>query len=112
MASHSSSDDAARYRDADVYEEWKKKDPIGRFQQYLKHRKLWTEEFEAECSEQQKAELQAAIGRVESGPDPIAATMFDDVYMNLTPQLRAQRDELKAMMAKGGGDTEVGHFPL
>ena len=35
MASHSSSDDAARYRDAKIYDSWKQKDPIVRFQRFL-----------------------------------------------------------------------------
>ncbi|MCA8974932.1 MAG: thiamine pyrophosphate-dependent dehydrogenase E1 component subunit alpha [Planctomycetes bacterium] len=112
MASHSSSDDAARYRDAEVYEAWKKKDPIARFKQYLKNRKLWSEAFEAECVDGTKAELQAAIESVEAGPDPGPETMFDDVYMNLTPQLKAQKLELRDLMARGGVGADVGHFPL
>jgi hypothetical protein len=35
IASHSSSDDAARYRDAAEFERWKQRDPILRFQKYL-----------------------------------------------------------------------------
>jgi TPP-dependent pyruvate/acetoin dehydrogenase alpha subunit len=112
MASHSSSDDAARYRDAKEYEAWKKKDPIARFQQYLKGRKLWNEAFEKECVEGAKAAIGAAVTAAEAMANPGPETLFDDVYMNVTPQLKEQRQELHDLMAKGGVGAEVGHFPL
>ncbi len=112
IASHSSSDDAARYRDAKEFEAWKKKDPIARFQQYLKHKKLWDEAFETECVEGAKAAIAAAVKQAEALPNPGPETLFDDVYMNLTPQLKEQRQELHDLMAKGGVGADVGHFPL
>ena len=112
IASHSSSDDAARYRDAKEFEAWKKKDPIARFQQYLKHKKLWNEAFETECVEGAKAEIAAAVKAAEALPNPGPETLFDDVYMNLTPQLKEQRQQLHDLMEKGGVGAEVGFFPL
>jgi 2-oxoisovalerate dehydrogenase E1 component alpha subunit len=112
IASHSSSDDASRYRDAKEFEAWKKKDPILRFQQYLKHKKLWNEAFEQECVEGSKNEIAAAVKAAEALPNPGPETLFDDVYMNLTPQLKAQRQELHDLMAKGGVGAALGHFPL
>ncbi|MSR39778.1 MAG: pyruvate dehydrogenase (acetyl-transferring) E1 component subunit alpha [Planctomycetes bacterium] len=112
MASHSSSDDAVRYRDAKEYEVWQKKDPIARFQLYLKHKKLWNAAFETEVLESGKAQITAAVIKAEARPNLPASSMFDDVYMNLTPQLKAQRQELMDLIAKGGVGAEVGHFPL
>jgi pyruvate dehydrogenase E1 component alpha subunit len=112
MASHSSSDDAARYRDAKEYEEWKKKDPIARFQRYLEHKKLWTPAFEEEVQETGKAKIADAVKKAEARANPPASSLFDDVYMNLTPQLKAQRQELMDLIAKGGVGADVGHFPL
>ena len=112
MASHSSSDDAARYRDAKEYEAWKQKDPIVRFQQYLKHKKLWNEAFEQECVDGAKAAIAAAVKTAEATPSPAPETLFDDVFMNVTPQLKEQRQQLHDLMAKGGVGAEVGHFPL
>jgi pyruvate dehydrogenase E1 component alpha subunit len=110
MASHSSSDDAARYRDAKVYESWKAKDPIVRFQRYLQKKKLWSEQFEQEVVETAKREVQEAVNAAQARPLPAPETMFDDVYMNLTPQLREQKQELLSM--KGEASEELGHFPL
>lgn len=109
---HSSSDDPKRYQPAGMLEEWKKKDPIARFQLYLKHKKLWSEAFEQECAEGAKAAIGAAVKAAEALPNPGPETMFDDVYMNLTPQLKEQRQELHDLMAKGGVGAQVGHFPL
>ena len=110
MASHSSSDDAARYRDAKEYETWKKKDPIARFQLYLKGKKLWTEAFEKECIEGGKAAIQAAVTAAEAMGNPPVDSMFDDVYMNPTPQLEAQRAELLSL--EGPESSDIGEFPL
>ncbi len=112
MASHSSSDDASRYRDAKEYEAWKKKDPIARFQLYLKHKKLWSEAFEQETVEAAKAQIAEAVEAAEARENPGVQTLFEDVYMNLTPQLRAQREELLDLVAKGGVGADIGHFPL
>jgi pyruvate dehydrogenase E1 component alpha subunit len=112
MASHSSSDDAARYRDADEYEAWRKRDPIVRFQQYLRQRKLWDEAFEQSTVEGAKQEIADAVKKAEEREPLPPEALFDDVYMNLTPQLRRQRQELLDQLAKGGVDADVGHFPL
>ncbi|MGE3171997.1 MAG: pyruvate dehydrogenase (acetyl-transferring) E1 component subunit alpha [Planctomycetota bacterium] len=112
MASHSSSDDAARYRDADEYEAWKKKDPILRFQLYLKQKKLWDEAFETEVTETAKAAIAEAVKTAEARSNPPASTMFEDVYMNQTPQLKEQQQQLQDLMDKGGVGADVGHFPL
>jgi 2-oxoisovalerate dehydrogenase E1 component alpha subunit len=112
IASHSSSDDAARYRDSKEFEAWKKKDPIARFRQYLKHKKLWNEAFEKECVEGSKEEIAAAVKAAEARPNPSVDTLFEDVYMNPTQQLLEQREHLRDLIAKGGVGAEVGAFPL
>ncbi len=110
MGSHSSSDDAARYRDAEEYEAWAKRDPIVRFQKYLQKKGLWDDAFEAEVVETGKARINAAIKIAEARDKPRPESMFEDVYMNLTPQLREQRDELLSL--EGPESEEVGEFPL
>lgn len=110
IASHSSSDDAARYRDADEFEAWKQRDPIQRFQRYLQRKKLWSEAYEAEIQERYKQAINDAIKRAEARPRPPLDSLFEDVYLNLTPQLRAQREELLSL--EGPESAELGEFPL
>lgn len=112
MASHSSSDDADRYRDPKEFAAWQKKDPIQRFQRYLKHKKLWNESFEQQCVEEAKNEIMAATKAAEELPVMGPETIFDDVYMNLTPGLREQRRDLHDLVQSGNVGAEVGDFPL
>jgi pyruvate dehydrogenase E1 component alpha subunit len=112
MASHSSSDDAARYRDAGEYAAWQKKDPIARFRRYLQHKKLWTEAWETEVTEAAKAAINDAVKAAEARPLPAPSTMFEDVFMNLTPQLKEQQQQLLDLVQQGGVGADVGHFPL
>jgi len=112
IASHSSSDDAARYRDKKEFEAWQKKDPILRFRAYLKNKKLWNDAFEKECVEGAKAAIQEAVNTAEAMPNPGVETLFDDVYMNLTQNLKAQRKHLTELVQKGGIGADVGAFPL
>ena len=110
MGGHSSSDDPTRYRDAASVEAWAQKDPIERFKRYLQQRKLWTEAFETEIAESTKTAINEAIKRAEARPAPKPESMFEDVFLNLTPQLQEQRAEL---MSLGGPATEhEGAFPL
>lgn len=110
MGSHSSSDDAARYRDQKEYESWQKRDPIARFRAYLKQKKLWDDAFEKEVVETSREQINAAIKKAEALPNPEPESMFEDVFMNMTPQLREQRDELTNL--EGPASENEGAFPL
>ncbi len=110
IGSHSSSDDADRYRDKKEWERWKKRDPIARFQAYLKQKGIWSEKLETECHEQGKDEINAAIKRAEARSAPAPETMFDDVFMNPTAQLAEQRESLLSL--EGPAEEEQGAFPL
>ncbi len=110
MAAHSSSDDASRYRDKNEVEHWAKRDPILRFQRYLKLKGLWDETLEKETREEAKAAISEAIKRSEALAKPTPETMFEGVFMNETAQLREQRDELLSL--EGPESDEQGEFPL
>ncbi len=110
MGPHSSSDDPTRYRDPKLVEEWKRRDPIERFRKYLTQRGIWNEDFEQKLQESCKQKLKDALEFAEAQPKPDPESLFEDVYMNPTPQLRAQRDELLRLGAKS--DEQEGEFPL
>ncbi len=112
MGSHSSSDDAARYRPSEEWEAWKAKDPIDRFRRYLARRRAWSEDFEHEVVAGASAEVQAAIEEAEGTPAPAIETIFTDVYAEMPPQLREQLEELRRAEAAGRGEEEKGEFPL
>ncbi|MCX6102366.1 MAG: pyruvate dehydrogenase (acetyl-transferring) E1 component subunit alpha [Proteobacteria bacterium] len=94
MGPHSSSDDPSRYRDEKMFQAWAKRDPIKRFKNYLETKKLWDEKKEKSLQEELKAQLAEAVERAEKQPAPTLGDLFDDVFSELTPQLKKQKAQL------------------
>jgi pyruvate dehydrogenase E1 component alpha subunit len=100
---HTTADDPTKYRSAEEVAEWERKDPLTRFGTYLQKRNLLDEGLEAQVD----AEIAEAIRRFEATPPADPLVMFDHVYAELPPDLRAQRDELAERLRAGGAnDTE------
>ena len=95
---HTTADDPTKYRSAEEVAEWERKDPLTRFGTYLQKRNLLEEGLEAQVD----AEIAEAIRRFEATPPADPLTMFDHVYGDLPPHLRAQRDEVAARLRAGG----------
>jgi len=97
---HSTSDDPSKYRPADDWTHFPLGDPIDRLKAHLIKRGLWsdaqhqalTAELEAEVAAAQKAA--EAYGTFASELAPSAADMFEEVYRDLPPHLRRQRQQL------------------
>ncbi len=94
MGPHSSSDDPTRYRDEKEYEAWKKRDPIVRFRQVLEDKGLWDDTKETSLQETLKEEILASIAKAEPVPPPGLESVFQDVFSEMTPQLKRQMDAL------------------
>ena len=113
MGPHSSSDDPTRYRAAAELEEWKRRDPIERFRKFLLaggHADGSALDAVVEAAKQEVAD---AFKEQESKEPPPLASLFDDVYAELTPSMRRQRDLLEE--AEGGKfrkDESGAAFPL
>ena len=71
--------------------------------------RVWSLSFRL-CRPSCKQKLKDALEFAEAQPKPDPESLFEDVYMNPTPQLRAQRDELLRLGAKS--DEQEGEFPL
>ena len=95
---HTTADDPTKYRSAEEVAEWERKDPLTRFGTYLQKRNILEEGLEAQVD----AEIAEAIRRFEAMPPADPLTMFDHVYGDLPPHLRAQRDEVAARLRAGG----------
>lgn len=98
MGAHTTTDDPTRYRLADELEHWRLKDPIERLKVYLTRNELVDRDFfegvEAE-SEKLAEHLRVACREL---PDPTPASMFEHVYAEQTPNLKAQQAELTAYL--------------
>ncbi len=94
MGPHSTSDDPKRYRTEEEVEEWKAKDPILRFQLYLKAKGIWNEEVEADVRQRTEELVEEAVKEAEGAGGPELDTMFEDVYAETPWNLMEQREEL------------------
>jgi pyruvate dehydrogenase E1 component alpha subunit/2-oxoisovalerate dehydrogenase E1 component alpha subunit len=97
VSAHTSSDDPSRYRDEKVTEVWRgQRDPIRRFEAYLKLRG-WLQDGEREAiAAQLETEVREAIARQEAIAPPALSTMFEDVFEEPTWRLREELAELEA----------------
>lgn len=96
---HSTSDDPSGYRPKKESDAWPLGDPVLRLKEHLIQIGAWSEErhtqAEAEALDtviaaQREAE---AIGTLTSGRGPSPKDMFEDVYADMPPHLKAQRQE-------------------
>jgi pyruvate dehydrogenase E1 component alpha subunit len=102
MMMHTTADDPKRYRKDEEVEGWRKKDPITRFQKYLRDKGLLSDEKVEAVESEVKDEIQAAVDRAEElmkkYNDPFQ--MFEHVYAETPPYLSEQREELKKELAE------------
>ena len=97
---HSTSDDPSKYRPADDWSHYPLGDPIVRLSRHLARQGLWSDADETRVKQELEAEVIAAQREAEQhgtlldGRGPSAATIFEDVYKDIPPHLRQQRQEL------------------
>ncbi len=96
MGPHSSSDDPSRYRSDDEVAAWAKKDPLDRFDRFLRRAELLDDGARERMIEEIEREISAAIDEVEDLGPPARETIFDDVYATDPDHLREQRRALLA----------------
>ena len=80
MTAHSSDDDDRRYREREEIEEWRLKDPIVRFEQYLEETGLLDEDERAEISTRIEDEVAEASAYAEAAPHAKPEKALGRVY--------------------------------
>ena len=105
MDSHTTSDDATRYRLSTEVEEWKLKDPIERVKAHLSRNGFADHDF-FDAVEAEADELAAVLREhCVNLPEPPPGRMFDNVYAEPSAPLEAQRDEyLNYVAGFAGGE--------
>ena len=97
---HTTSDDPSVYRQESEEQEWVARDPITRFETYLRERNVLDDERIADVEESIEAELREEIQRANEGREQVdPEDIFDYVFESLTPELERQR-------ATFGGDVD------
>ncbi len=84
--SHTSDDDDRTYRSREEVQEWRDKDPIPRFEAYLKRAEVLDDAEVTELKERTKAEVQEGVKEADEADFPDPATAADGVYGGLEMQ--------------------------
>lgn len=91
--SHTTADDATRYRDREEVKEWERRDPLKRLEKRLLADGMLTEEQVEACYRRAKEEMDAAWRKVVQADVPSSSRLFTHVYQSLPPELKRQRAE-------------------
>lgn len=100
MQGHSSSDDPTRYRSAAEVEAWARRDPLARFERYLRERGVLDDAKVADIDARLKADIEDAVVHAEQTPAPPTETLIEGVYAEVPWHLREQYDELREAIGR------------
>ncbi|RYO77572.1 hypothetical protein DL762_009172 [Monosporascus cannonballus] len=111
VSHHSTSDDSFAYRARVEVEDWKRRDnPIARLRKYMEAKGLWDEPKEKEAREGIRRDVLKAFSEAEREKKPPIRAMFEDVYEELTPDLKAQMRELRDHLEKYPEEYDLSEF--
>ncbi|MFG0273747.1 MAG: pyruvate dehydrogenase (acetyl-transferring) E1 component subunit alpha [Phycisphaerales bacterium] len=92
---HTTADDARRYRDQAVLDEWLKKDPLIRIRKYLSAKKLWDDAKQEALETRAKEHVAEVVRNAEGIEKPASADFFDHMFAEIPADLALQRDTMR-----------------
>jgi len=103
LSVHTTADDPKRYRTEDEVENWRKRDPLTRYQKYLIDKNLLSDKKITAAEEEIKEKIQVAIDLAEKQMKDIGnpLDMFDHLYDELPPHLKEQKEYLSQELSGG-----------
>ena len=107
MGAHTSSDDPSKYRENDEVAYWGARDPIARYEAYLRGKGVG-DDFFAEVAEEAEDLAAEVRARTMTLQDPPTTKIFEHVYTDAHPLVDAQRDWLAAYEASFADDAGEG----
>jgi pyruvate dehydrogenase E1 component alpha subunit len=100
---HTTADDPSAYRDEAEVERWRDRDPLDRYEAFLRDRGLVDDTVADELEAEARETVAAIIDEAEAfDPDPRA--MFDDAFAESTPGIEVQREAFEAAVEEHGHD--------
>ncbi len=94
IGSHSTADDAARYRDKEEVTAWRERDPIDRYRTHLLDARTIDDAFVRACDEEAEAWVADVRAELTALGEPPANEMFDHAFADPPRTLLHQRREL------------------
>ena len=103
LSVHTTADDPKRYRTEEEVEEWRRRDPLTRFQKYLMNKNLLSEENIEDIESVILERIQSAVDQAEAQMKELGnpLDMFDHAYAEMPPHLKEQKNYLKQTLAEG-----------
>jgi pyruvate dehydrogenase E1 component alpha subunit len=97
MSVHTTADDPKRYRKDEEVEEWEQRDPLVRFQNYLRNKDILSkkkiDDLEGEIEQKIKDAVKNYEDRTKELKDPL--NMFDYIFDELPAYTQEQKEELR-----------------
>ncbi|WP_134774428.1 thiamine pyrophosphate-dependent dehydrogenase E1 component subunit alpha [Ornithinimicrobium flavum] len=103
MEAHTNADDATRYRTPAEVDEWTGQDPLVRLQAYLVGQGVLDDARMEEVRQEAEDFAAALRERMNAEPQVDPMSLFEHVYAEPTPQLREQREMVRAEIAGAAG---------
>ncbi|KAK7953755.1 hypothetical protein PG996_014647 [Apiospora saccharicola] len=111
VSHHSTSDDSFAYRARVEVEDWKRRDnPLARLRKYMEAKGIWDEAKEKEARDSTRRKVLKAFSEAEKEKKPPIRAMFEDIYEELTPDLKAQMLELRQHLDKYPEEYDLSEF--
>jgi 2-oxoisovalerate dehydrogenase E1 component alpha subunit len=95
MEAHTTADDPTRYRTPEELEEWKRRDPIARFETFLEERGLLDDAFREQIDEEAKGYAARMREEIYDAPHGDPLELFEHVYVDPPPSYAEQRAMLR-----------------
>jgi len=89
---HTTSDDPKKYRSEEEMAYWRERDPVKRFQVYLKGKGIWNDTYEKKLNDEVSKLVEDAVAKAESfKQDP--KDIFRFIFASMTKDLEEQMEE-------------------
>ncbi|MFB6101580.1 MAG: pyruvate dehydrogenase (acetyl-transferring) E1 component subunit alpha [Haloplanus sp.] len=103
FGAHTTADDPTVYRDDEEVAQWRERDPLSRFEAFLRRTGRLDDDEKAEIQadvEEYVASVIDEASDIEADPE----SMFDHAYAELPPELRRQREGFLSMLEAYGDE--------
>ncbi len=105
LAMHTTADDPKKYRSDEEVKKWEKRDPVPRFEKYLRDKGVLDDKTVAELEEDIAERIRKGVAEHEATLDVNPVECFDYLYNEVPAELEDQRAEFAAALEREGVGT-------
>jgi 2-oxoisovalerate dehydrogenase E1 component alpha subunit len=99
MEAHTTADDPTRYRTPEELEEWRRRDPIARFETFLEREGLLDDELRASVDAESEDYARRLREEIYDAPHGDPLELFEHVYVDPPERFAEQREMLRRELA-------------